>query len=57
MKNAEATENRFGEQQTVAIDWAETEWFQVWLRLARRDYQGESERGPGDPRQSLRAAA
>ncbi len=20
--------------------WAETEWFQVWLELARRDYHG-----------------
>lgn len=24
----------------VEVDWAETEWFQVWLRLARRDYHG-----------------
>ena len=22
-------------------DWAEAEWFLEWLRLARRDYQGE----------------
>jgi len=28
-------------RKTVAIDWAESEWFQVWLRLARRDYQGD----------------
>lgn len=25
----------------LPIDWAESEWFQVWLRLARRDYQGQ----------------
>jgi len=22
--------------KTVAIDWAESEWFQVWMRLSRR---------------------
>jgi hypothetical protein len=25
-------------------DWAEAEWFQTWLRLARRDYQGKQPR-------------
>ncbi len=33
-----------GEEVTKAPepenDWAESEWFQVWLRLARRDYHG-----------------
>jgi len=24
----------------LPIDWAESDWFEVWLRLARRDYQG-----------------
>ena len=28
------------ERRSVDIDWAQTEWFQVWLQLARRDYQG-----------------
>lgn len=23
-------------------DWAESEWFQVWLQLARRDYHGNA---------------
>jgi hypothetical protein len=27
-------------------DWAEAEWFLEWLRLARRDYQGEPPRLP-----------
>jgi hypothetical protein len=22
-------------------DWTEAEWFQEWLRLARREYQGQ----------------
>jgi hypothetical protein len=33
-------------------DWAEAEWFQEWLRLARRDYQGD----PQTPPQFKRAA-
>lgn len=30
-------------QRKVEVDWADTEWFQVWLRLARRDYHGHPE--------------
>lgn len=40
MKNAEAAENRTSETKKLAVDWAEKEWFKVWLRLARRDYHG-----------------
>jgi len=32
-------------------DWAEAEWFQTWLRLARREYQGKQ------PRPDLKQAA
>lgn len=24
---------------TIAPDWTESEWFEVWLKLARREYQ------------------
>ena len=24
---------------TITPDWTESEWFQVWLKLARKDYQ------------------
>jgi hypothetical protein len=27
--------------QKLPIDWTESEWFDVWLTLARRDYQGD----------------
>lgn len=27
------------EQSKITPDWTESEWFQVWLKLARRDYQ------------------
>jgi len=33
-------------------DWAEAEWFQIWLRLARREYQGHP-----DAREEFRQAA
>ncbi len=33
------------EQQDPAPDWTESEWFQTWLRLARRDYHGRVKRG------------
>ncbi|HZO83696.1 MAG TPA: hypothetical protein VFC26_00655 [Verrucomicrobiae bacterium] len=32
-------------------DWGEAEWFQTWLRLARREYQGKQ------PRPDLKQAA
>jgi hypothetical protein len=28
------------EPRRLEKDWAEAEWFQVWLRLARHEYQG-----------------
>ena len=28
------------EMREDQIHWAEAEWFQVWLQLARRDYHG-----------------
>jgi hypothetical protein len=30
----------------IAESWADTDWFQEWLRLARRDYQGHPETPP-----------
>ncbi len=33
------------EQKEPAPDWAESEWFKTWLRLARRDYHGIIKRG------------
>jgi hypothetical protein len=24
---------------TITPDWTESEWFQVWLKLARKEYQ------------------
>ena len=26
------------ERKSISIDWAESEWFQVWLQLARHEY-------------------
>ena len=37
---AEATVQKADEPRRLEEDWAEAEWFQVWLRLARREYQG-----------------
>ena len=37
-------------RETVSIDWSESEWFKIWLELARRDYQGKV-----DPPNSLPA--
>jgi hypothetical protein len=28
------------ETRRVEVHWSDSEWFQEWLRLARRDYQG-----------------
>lgn len=28
--------------QETGDNWAESEWFQVWLQLARRDYHGKA---------------
>lgn len=27
----------------IAPDWTESEWFEVWLKLARREYEPEPE--------------
>jgi hypothetical protein len=26
-------------ETTVPADWTESEWFEVWLKLARREYE------------------
>jgi hypothetical protein len=26
-------------QRKIAADWTESEWFKVWLKLARREYE------------------
>ena len=41
------------EPRKLEKDWAEAEWFLEWLRLARRDYQGN----PPPTRPELRKAA
>ncbi len=28
------------EAQALPVQWTESEWFKVWLRLAKRDYHG-----------------
>ena len=44
------------EPKTIAIDWTEAEWFQVWLKLARRDYQGDVNAQNTSPAPELAAA-
>jgi hypothetical protein len=49
---------RTGEQpQKIAVDWTESEWFQVWLRLAKRDYQGDASADQMSPSWVAQAAA
>ena len=31
--------SRVDETTVVAPDWTESEWFDVWLKLARREYE------------------
>jgi hypothetical protein len=31
--------SRPGETTVIASDWTESEWFDVWLKLARREYE------------------
>jgi len=33
-------EQNNSESTTAEVNWAESEWFKDWLRLARRDYHG-----------------
>jgi len=35
--------------QQLAVDWAESEWFQVWLRLARHEPQDAEQHSPPWP--------
>jgi hypothetical protein len=37
-------------------DWTESEWFQVWLQLARRDYHGDADLQNRFPAHELAAA-
>ena len=30
------------EPTRVQVHWTDSEWFEVWLRLAKRDYQGDA---------------
>lgn len=30
------------ETDKIVPDWTESEWFQVWLKLARRDYHANA---------------
>ena len=48
----EATLEIQKEPRWAEEDWAEAEWFLEWLRLARRDYQGD----PATPPELRRAA-
>jgi hypothetical protein len=48
---------REGEPQKGPVHWSESEWFQVWLRLARRDYQGRPDLQKDSRRDSAPLAA
>jgi hypothetical protein len=37
--NIQSGEEFREEQSKITPDWTESEWFQVWLKLARRDHQ------------------
>ena len=50
--NTEETVQDKQEPRRLEKDWAETEWFSEWLRLARREYQGTL-----PPRTQFRQAA
>jgi hypothetical protein len=26
-------------ETTITADWTESEWFEIWLKLARREYE------------------
>ena len=41
----------------IDVDWTESEWFQVWLRLATRDYQGDPAADNKSPSWMAHAAA
>jgi hypothetical protein len=42
----EATVQIQEEPRLLQEDWADAEWFQEWLRLSRRDYQGNPQTPP-----------
>ena len=50
--NKEAAVQPKTEPPRLEKDWAEAEWFQVWLRLARHEYQDKPQ-----PKHELRQAA
>ena len=31
------------DEMAIAPDWTESEWFEVWLKLARREYDQSKE--------------
>ena len=35
------TESEAPNYKAIAVEWTESEWFQVWLEWARRDDQGD----------------
>jgi len=37
--NTQIDEQTRENEKTIVPDWTESEWFRVWLKLARRDYQ------------------
>ena len=41
--NSQTSGETRDEKVTITPDWTESEWFQVWLKLARKDYQRASE--------------
>ena len=44
--DTEATFQIRDEPRRIEENWAETEWFLEWLRLARREYQGSPQALP-----------
>jgi hypothetical protein len=40
--NTQTKEQARENEKTITPDWTESEWFQVWLKLARREYQANA---------------
>jgi hypothetical protein len=45
------------EPQRIAVDWTDSDWFRVWLRLARHEGQDNAAANPQSPSWVAHAAA
>lgn len=50
-------EKTFERPQKLTVDWTESEWFKVWLGLAKREYQGDPSAEQSSPSWITQAAA